>query len=205
MVYPVFRRGVGSRLIPAGNAGRLVFHLAGGEAGPSAAGFGGGGSRPMAGPSLIGFQTWFGDHIAGRGSGLSGFHTIVIRARSIGTLPVKAKLAIITKDAAAFAGELTLSPDFRDMEIPLGSLQKDSMLLLPRPYPDFLPLWFHTAGQQVFSLFDAERLQVTIDPGSSGAAAAAGTATPAAGPGAAAAAPGAGTYGIEVESIWLKK
>lgn len=172
MIYPAFRRGVESRLIPAGDAGKLVLHLAG--------------------PSLIGFQTWFGDHIAGRGSELSGFHAIVIRARGIGTLPVKAKLAIITKDAAAFAGELTLSPDFRDIQIPLESLQKDSMLLLPRPYPDFMPLWFHATGQQAFSLYDAERLQMTIDPV---------TIDPAAAP----TGPGAGTYGIEVESIWLKK
>jgi hypothetical protein len=173
MVYPAFRRGVESRLIPAGNAGRLVFHLAG--------------------PSLIGFQTWFGDRITERASELSDFHTVVIRARSIGSQPVQAKLAIITKDAASFAGELTLSSDFRDIELPLGSLQKDSMLLLPRPYPDFMPLWFHATGQQGFSLFDAERLQVTIDPG---AAATTGT------PGTTAGAP---AYGIEVESIWLKK
>ena len=171
MAYPVFRRGIETRLIPAGDAGELVFHLAG--------------------PSLLGFQTWFGDRIAGRSSELAGFHTIVIRARSIGTLPVKATLTLITKDALPFRGVLTLGPGFRDIEIPIDSLQKDSLLLLPRPYPDFMPLWFSPPGQQAFSLTDAERLQVTVDPGTTGAGA----------PATRAGAP----YGIEVESVWLKK
>jgi hypothetical protein len=188
LVYPVFRRGVETRLIPAGDAGRLVFHLAaGGPSGP-----GGGPTGRLAGPSLLGFQTYFGDRIAARSSELAGFHTIVIRARSVGTLPVKATLALITKDASPFAGVLTLGPEFRDIEIPIGSLQKDSLLLLPRPYPDFMPLWFTPAGQSTFSLSDAERLQITVDPEATGTGATATT--------------GAGaSYGIEVESVWLKK
>jgi hypothetical protein len=183
LAYPAFRRGVESRLIPAGHYGRLVFHLATGERSESA-GERGGPDRRGTGPSLLGFQFWFGDRVAGRSSELAGFHTVVIRARCVGEQPVKAKLAIITKDAVSFAGMVTLSSDFRDIEIPVNSLQKDSLLLLPRPYPDFLPLWFNPSGQQAFSLDGAERLQVTIDPGAMG-------------PGAA--------YGMEVESVWLKK
>jgi hypothetical protein len=75
----------------------------------------------------------------------------------------------------------------RDIELPLDSLQKDSLLLLPRPYPDFMPLWFVPAGRQTFSLGAAERLQLTIDPGTTGSGAS------------------SAPYGIEVESIWLKK
>jgi hypothetical protein len=182
LAYPVFRRGVETRLIPAGEAGRLVFHLAAVTRSASAG--------PGDGASLLGFQTYFGDRIAARSSELAGFHTIVIRARSVGTLPVKATLALITKDATPFAGTLTLGPEFRDIEIPIGSLQKDSLLLLPRPYPDFMPLWFTPAGQSTFSLSDAERLQITVDPGTTGTGTPSGTTTP---------------YGIEVESVWLKK
>jgi hypothetical protein len=188
LTYPVFRRGVETRLIPAGDAGRLVFHLAAVTSGASAG--------PGGGPSLLGFQTYFGDRIAGRSSELAGFHTIVIRARSVGTLPVKATLALITKDATPFAVALTPGPEFRDIEIPIGSLQLDSLLLLPRPYPDFMPLWFTPVGQSTFSLNDAERLQVIVDPGTTGAGAPSTTGAPSG---------STAPYGIEVESVWLKK
>ncbi len=196
--YPVFRRGVTNRLIAAGDAGRIVFHLAAGEgnpAGPSAA------SSVNGYPPLMGFQYYFWDRIVGRSSELAGFHTIVIRARALGGQPVKLKLALITKDAIPFAATVILGPGFSDLEIPIDRLQKDSLLLLPRPYPDFLPLWFSPAGQQAFVLKDAERLQLTIDPGSAGLAnSGSGASSSVAG----AAAAGL-VYGMEVESIWLKK
>ena len=192
LAYPAFRRGVESRLVPAGDAGRLVFHLvAGSPSGRGGSPVGGGRAND---PSVIGFQSWFGNRLAGRWSELAEFHTVVVRARSIGGLPVKAKLAIITKDAIPFSGELNLSPEFRDIEIPIDRLQKDSLLLLPRPYPDFMPLWFYPAGEHIFSLPDAERLQVTVGAVTAGAA---GAGVGTTGTGAA--------YGIEVESIWLKK
>jgi hypothetical protein len=169
MVYPVFRRGIENRLIPDGNSGRVVLRLAERSVSSTGGIFG-------EKDDLLGFQAWFGDRLSGRQSELAGFHTIVIRARSAGSQPVKGRLTMITRDAIPFTGVFDLQPEFHDVEIPIESLRQDSMLILPRPYPGFLPLWFSPSGQHGFSLPDAERLQMTV----TGA-------------------------GFEVESIWFKR
>jgi len=171
MVYPVFRRGVDNRLVPAGSSGREVLHLA--EHGGSAMNASPGGEG-----NLLGFQVWYGDRMTGRKAELADFHRVVVRARSIGGLPVKARLTLVTRDAIPFSGELMLQPEFQDVELPVESLRQDSLLLLPRPYPGFLPLWFSPSGQHQFSPADAERLQMTMTVREGG---------------------------MEVESIWMKK
>ena len=155
MVYPVFRRGIENRAIPNGNSGGLVLRLAE-RSGSSANGASGEKGE------LLGFQAWFGDRMAGRKDELAAFHSIVIRARSAGAQPEKGRLTMITRDAIPFTGVFELQPEFRDVEIPIENLRQDSMLILPRPYPGFLPLWFSPSGQHGFSLQDAERLQMTV-------------------------------------------
>jgi hypothetical protein len=59
-----------------------------------------------------------------------------------------------------------------------------------------MPLWFTPVGQSTFSLNDAERLQVIVDPGTTGAGAPSTTGAPSG---------STAPYGIEVESVWLKK
>jgi hypothetical protein len=66
-------------------------------------------------------------------------------------------------------------------ELPFSSLQKSSFLLLPRPYPGFLPLRFTSTGTAPFNIADAERLEITFGEGAT---------TP---------------LSIEVESIQLQK
>jgi hypothetical protein len=62
----------------------------------------------------------------------------------------------------------------------------DSVLLLPRPYPGFLPLWFKGSGNASFKLSEIEKIQVII-----------GTDVPES--------EFKKPYSLEVESIWLEK
>jgi hypothetical protein len=48
--------------------------------------------------------------------------------------------------------------------VPLSSLTRDSFLLLPRPYPGFLPLYFKSESTVPFKLKDAERLEFRWKP-----------------------------------------
>lgn len=90
----------------------------------------------------MGWQTSFGEKIAGRRSELSSFRKIVIRAKA--SAATTAKLSLITEDAFAYAAPVPLTTEWQDIEIPLNTMQQDSFLLLPRPYPGFQPLEFST-------------------------------------------------------------
>lgn len=138
-------------------------------------------NKPSPG-KIMGWQFFFSDRIKGRADELSSATTLVIRARASQELPVK--ISLITTGATAFATQAILTNAFRDIEIPLTSLQGDSLLLLPRPYPGFLPLRFRSATETAFDSRQAEKLELSFGqmiPNSQVAT------------------------GIEVESIWLKK
>ncbi|HEX8315853.1 MAG TPA: cellulase family glycosylhydrolase, partial [Flavisolibacter sp.] len=96
-------------------------------------------SKPN-GTQFMGWQYYFSDKIAGRKDELSSFTKLVMRARA--STNTQAKLLLITTKADAFAETVSLTSEWRDIEIPLIRLQKAGFLLLPRPYPGFLPLRF---------------------------------------------------------------
>lgn len=136
-------------------------------------------NKPAA-KQLMGWQYFFKDKISGRSEELSSLTKLVVRARSMES--ASAKFCFITNDAQAFAATIQLQKEFQEFEIPITSLVKDSMLLLPRPYPGCLPLYFTSASTKPFAIADAEKLELSFSSSS--------TAKP---------------VSIEVESIWLKK
>ena len=111
----------------------------------------------------MGFQFFSGDKLQGRMTESGSFNKLMIRARTSEAQPVKAKITLINADALSFSASITLTNNFQDIEVPLNKLSPDSVLLLPRPYPGFLPLWFKGAGiPAAFKLADIEKIQVTI-------------------------------------------
>lgn len=94
---------------------------------------------------LSGFQYFFGDKLKGRET--EGFDKLVIRARSGEKEPVRVKVTLTNKDAMSFSAFIEAGPEFRDIELPLNEPFSDSVMLLPRPYPGFLPLWFKGADE----------------------------------------------------------
>lgn len=171
LTYSSARRGGENRLIPTERPGGFAYHMA---------------TNELSGDHVFGFQVVFGNQLSNRLAELFSYKTIVVRARTTSQHPISAKLVLITKDAFPFAANVTLNSAFQDIEIPVSSLQKDSMLLLPRPYPDFMPLWFSPAGQGSFSMANVEKLQMTI--GSDVLPANFNK-----------------LYSMEIESVWLKK
>lgn len=171
-IYPGFRRGFRIEYITSEKTKQLILKLATAE---------------LSGDHTIGFEYFFADKLRGRISESSSFNKLVIRARTSEAYPVKAKVILINKDALSFSAAITLTNNLRDIEVPLNDLTSDSSLLLPRPYPDFLPLWFKAAGTPAtFKLSDAEKIQVII-----------GSELPASELNK--------PYSLEVESIWLQK
>jgi hypothetical protein len=115
------------------------------------------------GKQFMGWQYYFTDKIQGRRDELSSFTKLVVRARA--QQNTTANVSLITTGADAYAVTLPLTTEWRDIEIPLSSLQKSSFLLLPRPYPGFLPLRFTSAGTTPLKMQDAERVEITFGEG----------------------------------------
>ena len=114
-------------------------------------------TKPTEGQTM-GWQFYFGDRTNGRKSDLSFFTKIAIKARSVEG--VNARISLIDKDASAYGASVMLTKEWKTIEVPLSSLQKDSMLLLPRPYPGFQKLWFTSLSNKVFNIEEIEKIEL---------------------------------------------
>ncbi|SDH16171.1 cellulase family glycosylhydrolase [Chitinophaga filiformis] len=119
--------------------------------------------------------------LKGRSQELQAFNTVVLRARVTGQQTANARVALISANATAIAAVAPLTNEFRDIELPLNSFKSDQTLLLPRPYPGFMPLWLKTGDQSVPDLRTPDKIEITNIP-----------------------AAGATPYTIEIIAVWLK-
>jgi hypothetical protein len=133
---------------------------------------------------IMGWQLFLGDKVRGRISELGSFDKLVIRVRS-SAKTAEVKVALIDADAVAFSNYVTAGSTFQDIEIPLSRLKKDSSLLLPRPYPGFLPLWFQPTAAAHFLVKNIDKLEVTFGPHI--------------------AVENDKPFVVEIESVWLKR
>ena len=140
--------------------------------------------KPSVG-KIMGWQFYFADKIKGRTSEISSFKTIVIKARTENESPTRIRVALINGNGIAFCTSVTLNNLFQNIKIPLNTLRQDSSLLLPRPYPGFLPLWFKANTPGNFYVGDIEKVEITFGQDISE-----NDNKP---------------YSIELESIWLNK
>lgn len=107
---------------------------------------------------LMGWQFYVGDKLKGRQTETASFKKLVIRVRAEN--PVKANVSLITTDALCFSTSIKAGNEWSEIRIPLNTMQADSFLLLPRPYPGFLPLWFRSGATGSLAIQDAEKIQV---------------------------------------------
>jgi hypothetical protein len=170
-VYPGFRSGFQSSYITGVTPDQLIFRES---------------TNELSAGYSIGFVHYFANELPGRTSELDSFNKLIIKARTSDTQTVKAKITLINRDAFSFSTFITLTNSFQHIEVPLNNLVADSMLLLPRPYPAFLPLWFKSSGVSSFKLSDIEKIQITLGAELKEAA-------------------HTKSYSMEIESIWLEK
>ncbi len=119
----------------------------------------------QSGEHTVAIRSFFGDKMAGRIAEILNFDEIVLKARAIKCDSARIKLLLIDKDANSYGTLITLSKEFKDYHIPLTSFFSDSMVLIPRPYPGFLPFWFKHESNDKFDLKNIEVLEVAIGPG----------------------------------------
>lgn len=131
--------------------------------------------------------------IRARVTEMGEFTKLVVRARVSGRNVATARVALIASNAVSVTAQLNLSDSFTDIELPLQNFKPAPALLLPRPYPGFMPYWFQAsnvgkqpAEQHRLNLQLLDRVEVSNDPAADNA----DTTSP---------------YTIEIESLWLKK
>jgi hypothetical protein len=71
---------------------------------------------------------------------------IGLKVRTLLNENIKGKLILVTKDGIAYSNTVELTHSFTEQVLPLYSFVRDRHLLLSRPYPGFLPLWFNYPG-----------------------------------------------------------
>ena len=115
--------------------------------------------EPVATGSAASLRAFFGDKLAARLNDLAGFTAIVVRART--SHPgATVKVTLTTKDAVTYSAPLPLGAEVQDIRIPLTTFRPDALLLVPRPYPGFLPLQYQPTNQLALKLAETEVLQV---------------------------------------------
>lgn len=112
------------------------------------------------GPTAV-LRAYFADKLAGRITDLAGFKEVIVKGRASEATTVK--VVLTTKDATAYSATVQLGPEVQTQRIPLAAFQADALLLVPRPYPGFLPLTYKPASQPALRLSEAEVLQVLFE------------------------------------------
>ena len=114
-------------------------------------------------PADYSLRYYFGKKVAGRMSALSNKTKLVVRIQTETTFPVQ--VALVNRQGQAFGALVEISPGRNEYTIPVSDLQPVPLVLLPRPYPGFLPYFFQTKGTAVLNLSEAENVQLSVGPG----------------------------------------
>jgi hypothetical protein len=133
----------------------------------------------------MGFQLYIGNKIKDRLPEVASYGKVVIRARMQTGQKGQLRVALINKDASAYAAYISMGDQYKNIEIPLSAFKPDSNLMVPRPYPGFQSLWFKAGSFSGLSIPQFDKLEITtVDDF---------TADQLNKP-----------YGIEIESVWLE-
>ncbi len=130
-----------------------------------------------------GWQIYVADRLSGRISDVTSGSRLVIRAKSNHPQDTRLNVILVEKNGTSFGATVKLSRGLENLSLPLSAFRPDSMMLLPRPFPGFLPLWFKADSRQPPDLRDLQAVQFVMRSASDSAA--------------------RDTCDFEIESAWL--
>ena len=108
---------------------------------------------------------YFGDLIANRKNEVLQKKTLVVNASAVSNTTFPMQVALVMKDGSAFGGSIQLDSTHTRYELKLDELQKVQAVILPRPYPTFLPYYSVAGKEEILDLSQIESLQISIGPG----------------------------------------
>lgn len=111
------------------------------------------------------FRFNFSKKIKGRNNELAEQKKLVLNARSISEKTEKIQVALVDKNGSSFGKIIELTPENGEYTIDLSHLKPVKTVILPRPYPGFLPYYFEHNNRGPFNLKNVESIQISIGPG----------------------------------------
>ncbi len=114
------------------------------------------------GEPVVAMQHFVGDKLEHRLTELKAYSHLIIRAGTQSDKPLPLKVTLISKQGNAYSATVKVSGAMQEQRIPLISLQPDSFILLPRPYPGFHPFRFTSSKAIPFDLSQVEKVQFSI-------------------------------------------
>ena len=119
---------------------------------------------------LMGWHHYIGDRVAARKSELQEFKNLVLKVRDRGVGKTGVRVALIDQAGVTYTAQVPVDTIGKEISIPLSSFKIDASLLLPRPYPGFLPLWFSASATHVLDISKLDKLELSftaVDKGAS--------------------------------------
>ena len=110
---------------------------------------------------IYAFDNFVGNTIDGISKYATNYSQLVINGKAASN-PVVVEVSLINKNGNAYAAKTTLTADQTEQTIHLKDLSDSKMILLPRPYPGFLPLWYTSQTKEPFALNEIERIQFIV-------------------------------------------
>ena len=117
--------------------------------------------RPNNSGLIYTMQNYIGNITSGISRYADKYKLIQVNGKAAGK-PVKIEVTLINKDGNAYSAKASLSADQNFQAINLKDITEGRMLLLPRPYPGFLPFWYTAKTTKPFSLSEIERIQFLV-------------------------------------------
>jgi hypothetical protein len=126
------------------------------------------------------FKFYFANKIKGRYNELINKHFVVIKAHNALQTAQPVELAFIDQNGSVYAASSELKPNELTLRIPLQSFANGTYLVIPRPFPVFLPYQSDYKNDKPFDWSSSETLQLMVKPGTQSA------------------------VNLEIEKIWLE-
>jgi hypothetical protein len=111
------------------------------------------------------FSQYTGKKISARKQNLPAMKELIFKGRALNGKPCRIQLALVMKDGSAYGGIITAGISSGDYSLLLADLKPVKYVLMPRPYPTFLPYYFDNKSTKNFDLSEVESIQFSIGPG----------------------------------------
>ncbi len=119
-------------------------------------------ARPIGDYTL---RYFFGDEIKERKKDIPQKTELVFKGHSAGKSSFPIMVSLIMKDGSSFGGQIVINPNDKLYQLKLKDLLKLKAVLMPRPYPTFLPYYSSAGKATQLDLNKIESLEISIGPG----------------------------------------